>query len=158
MEVSKGPKRLADAARAAVQPKSLRAAKTTRMPVFEPTEQQRLFVAAMAGIRMTAREIALLVLNPRTNKSIDVDTLIKAFAYELEAGPSKFKSLIGTRFMEKVEAGEGWALQFGLRAINKLSDSDRASVTVTTPDTGPVVSGLQIEFVTPKRRDEDEEN
>jgi hypothetical protein len=153
--MSKKAKQFGEAVRAAIQPKSLR----TRMPTFEPTEQQRLFVAAMAGVRMTQGEIALLVLNPRTNKPIDAVTLRKAFAYELEAGVSELKSIIATRFIEKVKAGESWAVQYGLKAINKISDS-AAALTVMAPsgnvDGGPVIGGLQIEFVTPKRRDDDE--
>jgi hypothetical protein len=126
------------------------------MPVFEPTDQQRLFVAAMAGINMTHREIALLTLNPRTRKPIGVDTLEKHFAHELSAGPAQFKSLIGTRFMEKVQAGEQWAVQYGLRAVNKLLDQQSSGIQITQGATeDKQVSSIEVHFVEPPPRNDD---
>ena len=147
---------MAQRARAAVLPKSDRPA-PTRMPSFQPSDQQRLFVAAMAGIRMTHREIALLVVNPRTLNPIDVNTLEKHFAHELDAGPAQFKSLIGTRFMEKVQAGEQWAVQYGLRAVNKLLDNQGSGIQITKGDGESTnVSSIEVHFVEPPPRGEDD--
>lgn len=152
-------KRMAEAARAAVQPKSDRQPKSLRMPAFEPTEQQRLFVAAMAGAKMSLREIACLVINPRTNKPIALETLQKAFAYELEAGIAKFKAYLIERWKEKLEPGGQWApLEFALRAVNGLNDSASALAVTAMDENGERKSSIRVEFVSPSRRYEDDDD
>ena len=152
-------KRMGEAARAAVQPKSHRPPNPQRMPVFEPTEQQRIFVAAMAGAKMSVREIACLVINPRTNKPIAADTLQKAFAYELEAGIAKFKAFLIERWKEKLEPGGQWApLEFALRAVNGLDDRAGAVSVTSTDENGKRKSSIRVEFVSPSRRYEDDDD
>jgi FKBP-type peptidyl-prolyl cis-trans isomerase len=96
-------------------------------PAFVPTEQQRQFVSAVAGVKMTHDGIALSIINPRTGKPVDKKTLERAFAVELAVGKAKLKSLIGTKFMESVGKGEPWALKLGLRHINGWRDPARAA-------------------------------
>lgn len=86
------------------------------MPRFVPTDDQRRFVSAMAGL-MTWNEIASIVINPRTSKPISKETLQRAFADELKVATARRKSIIGHRFIELVEAGDPWAIKFGLRYI-----------------------------------------
>jgi hypothetical protein len=57
-----------------------------RKPAFEPTDEQRNSVQTMAGHGIPHKEIALTVINPRTGRPIDDETLRKAFRYELDVG------------------------------------------------------------------------
>jgi hypothetical protein len=74
-------------------------------PPFIPTDEQRRFVTAMAGIRMTWEEIRQLIVNPTTGEPSTKTTLARAFKRELKDGRPKLKSLIATRFYE---AQFGW--------------------------------------------------
>jgi hypothetical protein len=63
-------------------------------PPFVPTDEQRNFVEAMSGIKMTWDEIRQLVVNPQTGLPINKTTLGKAFKRELAVGKAQHKSLI----------------------------------------------------------------
>jgi hypothetical protein len=84
-------------------------------PPFIPTDEQRRFVIAMAGIRMTWEEIRQLVVNPQTGEPITKTTLARAFKRELTNGKAKLKSLVATRFYEALRRGDAWAVQMGLK-------------------------------------------
>jgi hypothetical protein len=84
-------------------------------PPFVPTADQKLFVQAMAGIKMTLDEIRLLIINPQTNEPIAKTVLVKAFKRELTDGKARLKSIIARRFYEALERGDSWAIQLGLR-------------------------------------------
>ena len=84
-------------------------------PPFIPTDEQRRFVTAMAGIRMTWEEIRLLVFHPTTGGPITKTTLSRAFKRELADGKAKLKSIVATRFYEAFHRGDPWAVQMGLK-------------------------------------------
>ena len=52
-------------------------------PPFEPTKEQRRTVSILAGVGRPHKEIATLVINPRTGKPIDDVTLRLRFPEEL---------------------------------------------------------------------------
>lgn len=118
------------------------------MVPFAPTAEQRGFVAAMVGVKMTWDEICLLVVNPRTGRPISKETLQRHFMQELADGKAKLKALVGRRFMEAIEAREAWALQFALRHINGWKDSD-LNVAVSGGGDGPMAGRVTVEFVVP---------
>jgi hypothetical protein len=122
------------------------------MPTFQPTEDQRRWVRAMAGFKMTWDEMCLLVINPRTGKPISKETFGKAFAAELANGKARLKQLIATKYLERLNAGDAWAIQFGFRHIFGWQENENdVTVAVNGPDandkSGPM---LQVSFVTPK--------
>jgi hypothetical protein len=116
------------------------------MPAFIPTIEQRNFVSAMAGFRMTWDEIAQLVINPRTERSISKETLGKVFANELAVGKAKLKSQIQSRYLERLDAGEWNAIQFGLKNICDYPDASM-NIPVMGVD-GQAISSIEVHFVT----------
>ncbi len=59
------------------------------MPEFEPTEELRRLVNILAACGTPQATIALEVVNPRTNASIDETTLRKHFRQELDHGKAR---------------------------------------------------------------------
>ena len=76
----------------------------------------------MAGMRMSWDEIRLVVINPRTGRSISKETLQKAFAHELEAGKAQLKARIIARYYAKLNDGDWNAINFGLKHICGFRD------------------------------------
>jgi hypothetical protein len=79
---------MARKARSKATKRALRGGKPGHPP-FIPTDDQRRFVCAMAGIRMTWEEIRRLVINPTTGEPITKTTLARAFKRELADGKAK---------------------------------------------------------------------
>jgi len=71
------------------------------MPAFEPSDQQRIMVELLKGCGLTHIEIAANVLNPRTGKGIDQDTLEKYFRRELDEGFGKTKAKVLGSMVQK---------------------------------------------------------
>lgn len=124
-------------------------------PPFVPTDEQRRFVTAMAGIRMTWEEIRLLINNPMTHKPITKTTLSRAFKRELADGKAKLKSLIATRFYEALGQGESWATQMGLKTQFGWQPDGAGGFTVP-PD--PTTTTIHIAFVKPGPALEDDDD
>jgi hypothetical protein len=123
-------------------------------PVFTPTKEQRGFVWAMAGLKMTHDEIAAVVLNPKTDAPIDKKTLEKHFALELATGKQRLKSVIGSKYMERLSAGDAWAIQFGFRHIHQWKDND-LSIAM---DGESEMKSIKIEFVKPSNGHADDDD
>ena len=90
---------------------------------FIPTDEQRYLVAKMAGMRMSVAEMAHCITNPETGQPIEQELLAKVCAIEIEYGRSRLKGEIAKQYVKKVEAGEQWALQAGLRQYFKWKDN-----------------------------------
>jgi hypothetical protein len=125
-------------------------------PPFIPTDDQRRFVTALAGIRMTWEEIRQLVVNPQTGEPITKTTLARAFKRELADGKAKLKSLVATRFYEALRRGDPWAVQMGLKTQFDWKP-DGAGGFIMPPDPEGERRAMRIEFVLPTSnlRDED---
>jgi hypothetical protein len=65
------------------------------MKPFVPTKEQRENVEAMTGFGIPQEEIARLIKNPETGKSIDDDTLRLRFSEEIATGLTKVKANVG---------------------------------------------------------------
>jgi hypothetical protein len=126
------------------------------MPAFVPTDNQRRFVAAMAGIRMKWDEIQLLIVNERTKRPIGRATLAKAFKHELAAGAAKLDSVITTRFYDALARGEPWAVQMGLRNRFGWDGAKHANVgvAINTGGTEQGADGMLVRFVLPEPQPE----
>jgi hypothetical protein len=98
-------------------------------PPFHPTAEMKRLVTALAGTKMTQVEIALVIVNPHTQRPISTETLRKFFRPELEAGWASLRSLIGRRYIEALNAGQAWAIREGLRQLFGWKNS-RDIVTV----------------------------
>lgn len=62
---------------------------------FQPTEEQRRLVREVRAHNLSLDDIALLITNPSTGKSIDTDTLNKHFSQELALGMVHAKLRVG---------------------------------------------------------------
>jgi hypothetical protein len=85
-------------------------------PPFEPTKEQRRTVSILAGVGRPHKEIATLVVNPRTGKPIDDVTLRLRFPEELSQAKAKVSLILGTSLLGKAKAGDNGAL--GMLARN----------------------------------------
>ena len=126
--------------------------KSTRMPPFEPTEEQRGFVRVMSGMRMTHEEIAQVVRNPRTRKPIDRKTLEKHFPEELAVGRTHMKSLGAIRYYQALDRGDQWATTFALKHFNGFEPKETTIAISEGTDVGMNAEnvGIQVTFVRPK--------
>jgi hypothetical protein len=115
-------------------------------PKFIPTAEQKRFVGLMAAGRLTYDEISSVIVNPVTGKSIDRNTLTKAFAEELRTGRTKLKSLALSKLYERVLRGDQWALAFVLRHVNGFTE-DNISIAINSDGPDAESEGIQVEFV-----------
>lgn len=70
-------------------------------PPFRPIDAQRWQVECMVAYGLTLAEIAALILNPSTGKSISINTLRKHFASELDAGAAKVHAMLANSIVRK---------------------------------------------------------
>jgi hypothetical protein len=75
-----------------------------------PTKEQRDLVSIMAGVGRPHREIATLVINPRTGKAIDDVTLRVRFPEELSQAKAKVSLIVANSLVGKAGAGDNGAL------------------------------------------------
>ena len=81
---------------------------------FEPTERQRMEVEILAACGFAQKHIATRIKNPHTGDSIDIKTLKRYFAEELEQGLSSANAVVANRLFKIATTG-----------------SERASVTAS---------------------------
>jgi hypothetical protein len=121
---------------------------------FEPTPEDRARVQTMAGLGFPRDQICLLVINPRTNLPIDVETLLRCFAREVEQGPviansavaqALFKRATGTQANGKVDpqkasdsAAQFWLkTRAGWKEKSVVEVEIRSGVLVPPPTLSP---------------------
>lgn len=141
---------------AAAKPRIARA-KRGGMPRFKPTDQQRHLVTLCAG-GMSQHEIARLVLNPRTNKPINAETLVKYFPEELAHSTARLKATILGQYHQLVAKGYENSVLFGMRAIVGFDDRN-PSVAMRLGVSGPdgKSTTIAVEFVQPTLKPDDDE-
>ncbi len=126
------------------------------MPEFVPTEEDRRWVKALIGIRMTVDEICKLIKNPRTNHPIDLKTFNKVFAEEVAIGRANIRGVVGRKLYEALEKGEQWAINFGLRHFHGYRNED---VTVSVGAGGSAANaedvGIEVTFRRPRPVEDD---
>lgn len=120
------------------------------MPRFVPTDEQRHVVGLLAGALLSHDMIAKLVLNPRTERAINVSTLQKHFRDELDTGNTRLKAVILSAFYQLVRERDTNAVLFGMRALLGYNDRD-PSVQLRLGDNAGAGRDMKITFVTPDR-------
>ena len=121
------------------------------MTPFVPTDQQRHVVSLCAGVRMGHGEISRLILNPRTNRPINEETLRKHFAEELANGTARLKMALSSAFYKLVEQHSENSVLFGMRAILGFDDRNIPPAAFTMK-MGDGDKQMKIEFVLPGSR------
>lgn len=71
------------------------------MTPFAPTEEQRVQVELLVGLGLTYKEIATVIINPRTGKGVSATTLQDHFGRELEQGLAKVKANVVRSLVKK---------------------------------------------------------
>lgn len=96
---------------------------------FEPTEKQRITVAAMAACGMPQDMICSKIKNPQTGKSVDMKTLRAAFRAELKEAKALANAMVAQSLFqhamgkgrEAVTAGIFWMkCQAGWKEAQKV--------------------------------------
>jgi hypothetical protein len=126
---------------------------------FEPTNEQRAFVSTMAGFRMTLPEIASLIIDPHTNKSISRITLIRKFHTELHTARPKLKTLIQTKYLEQLRGNRWEAIRWGLAHLAGFTEDaahPSLATTLSIEGHGPNVPSVEVKFVLPTPKPEDQ--
>jgi hypothetical protein len=125
-------------------------------PPFEPTKEQRRMVSILAGMGRPHKEIATLVINPRTGKPIDDVTLRLRFPEELCQAKAKVSLILGTSLLGKARAGDNGAL--GMLARNHWGwDRPRTTMALSVPSANGDIGDdntIIIEMVRARKRDE----
>jgi hypothetical protein len=114
-------------------------APTGQKTPFVPTDADRRFVSAMAGIRMSYDEMCSVIHNPSTNRPINKRTLMKAFKSELANGVAALRAKISKRFLDMLDSADDRvalrAVEFGARFALGWKD-DGTVVNVAAINTG----------------------
>jgi hypothetical protein len=130
-------------------------------PPFKPTKEQRRMVSILAGLGRPHKEIATLLINPRTGKPIDDVTLRLRFPEELCQAKAKVSLILGTSLLGKARAGDNGAL--GMLARNHWGwDRPGPTMALSVPNANGDVEDengeakIIIELVKAPKRDDSE--
>lgn len=108
-----------------------------RPPKFQPTDDQKRFVALMSAGKLTFDEMRSVILNPKTNKPITRDTLAKCFAPEISSGKTALKLLALSKAHEALERSEEWAIRWALKYGGFIEEGG-AAIKTTLPYGPPI--------------------
>jgi hypothetical protein len=75
------------------------------MPAFEPAQEQRTLVESLVAYGIPYLEICRLVINPRTKRPINTETLMKHFRDELDVGATKANAKVAESLYTQALAG-----------------------------------------------------
>lgn len=110
-------------------------AKANTIPGFIPDDLQRETVKNASGLGMTNAQIACLIINPKTCKHIDRDTLEKYFREELEVGGPRLINKVANNLVNLAQ-GEGssavTAAMFYLKTQARWTELQR--IEISGPD------------------------
>lgn len=135
-------------------------------PAFVPTNSERRFVQAMAGLRMSADEICAVIGSGRngedTGKPISKATLYRHFRNDLSNGRAMLKARVAGKFYAALDDDAPWAIQMAMR--NQFGwDNWRSGfhVSLIGDDTNGSIDGtiprIELEFVMPRQRELEDE-
>ena len=141
--------------RAPVRP-GTRPAKATKThsgghPAFVPTRTERVFVQAMAGLRMSADEICKVIGDGRNGNGAPIakSTLFRHFKNELANGRAMLKARVAGKFYAALDDDQPWAIQMAMR--NQFNwDAGRNGFVVANvadDDDGNIDRTMKIVFV-----------
>jgi hypothetical protein len=121
-------------------------------PTFEPSEDQKFMVAAMAGMRMSIDEMRLGIRNSYTGAALSKPTFMKAFKHEISEGPARLKGLASSRFYRCLDDAQPWAIRAALR--NRFGWTFEGSIAPPMMDESfASTPEMRITFVSPTRRE-----
>src|SRR5215468_382257 len=126
-------------------------------PPFEPTKEQRRIVSVLAGVGRPHKEIATLVINPRTGKPIDDVTLRLRFPEELCQAKAKVSLILGTSLLGKAKAGDNGALGMLARNHWGWDRSGATTMALSVPNANGDIGDdnkIIIELVKAPKRDD----
>jgi hypothetical protein len=84
-------------------------------PAFRPTDEQRRQVEAMVGYGIPEAQIALLIINPQTNRPIDEKTLRRHFRDEIDRGQVKANAAVAQSLFKLATSGNVTAAIFWIK-------------------------------------------
>src|SRR5215510_3991388 len=135
-----------------------RSGKGPGRPPFCPTKADRDVVGVMAACGIPQERIRLVVLNPATGKPIEIETLQRAFAYELEAGRAQTDLIFATSLISGLRAADN--SKMALYARNRLNwDRQGMRVLDMPPAAGdaPEAEDMRMEIVLVKAKPREED-
>lgn len=102
---------------------------------FQPTQEQRRMVHAMTGYGMPQEDICRTIVNPKTQKPVDLKTLRKCFRSELDTGVVIANSKVAEN-LYKLATGTGpgavAASIFWMKTRAGWKDTSYVNNTITT--------------------------
>ncbi len=107
-------------------------------PKFEPTEDDRKKVKAMAGYGLNHKEIASLITNPRTERHISRQTLENEFSRELEIGVPIANSQVAQSLYRKAIGNGSQAVTAAIWWTKVRMGWRGESLELTGKDGGPI--------------------
>jgi hypothetical protein len=116
-----------------------------RHVLYQPSDEARRFVLAMAGLGMTTDSIRC-VIDPRMSKT----TFYRAFRDELQNGSAHMHALVASKLKQAVENGAPWAIMLSARNLPQFR-WDRSGKDGLVLPPGGGVDGIQISFVSPSK-------
>ena len=126
-------------------------------PPFRPTEEQRRFVAAMAGMGMRHEDICKVLgsgMKGRTGPMAKT-CLHKYFRHELDGGMAILHFQIVRKFRDAIEAGQPWALMMALRNLPRFR-WDRYDSKGMPFVAGDEEKTIEVQFVLPSAKPQDQ--
>ena len=74
------------------------------------TSEQKQLVKLLVGMGTPQERICKGILNPHSHKPISVETLLKAFAAEIESGLVEMESIVGLSHAQQIKKGNMTAI------------------------------------------------
>jgi hypothetical protein len=108
------------------------------MPAFEPAQEQRTLVESLVAYGIPYLEICRLVINPRTNRPINTETLMKHFRDELDVGATKANAKVAESLYTQALAGNMTAAIWWTKTRMGWKETIRSEHTGA--DGGPIVT------------------
>ena len=100
---------------------------------FVPTDAQRKMVIAMAAVPRPVREIATLIINPKTGRHIDEELVSRVFADKLKSAQAQYDLMCASSMGRKLKEGDNFTMAFWGR--NKWGwDRPNSTMTFKMPD------------------------
>jgi hypothetical protein len=97
---------------------------------FVPSDDHRRVVRAVSGYGMTEEQICKIIINPQTDKPIDLKTLRKHFRSELDTGSIIANSKVAETLYKMATQGNNvTAAIFWLKTRARWKETDRLEVT-----------------------------
>lgn len=124
------------------------------MQRFEPTKEQRAVVKLACAHGMPWDSIRLVIINPRTGKAIAKETLMYAFEEELAAGKVEMDIMVCGALAQSIKEGNVTSMIWYMK--NRMGWADSQRNELSGPNGQPLVTGIEVQFVVPKKRGDDE--